>query len=118
MKWEMITRWLPSSLKDIPWVILLLCASQLPFRWSCYLLLGVFLHVAVCLAWCARGRRVLFVYSNSPDWQEYVEEKIIPKPPINAVIMNWSDRKNGTGYLLPCGYFTISAEMSAAILQL
>jgi hypothetical protein len=86
MKWEMTTRWFTISLKDIPWVILLLVCLTLAIPLVVlWLLLGVFLHVAVWLAWCARGRRVLFVYSNSPNWQEYVEEKIIPKLPVNAV---------------------------------
>ena len=44
-----------------------------------HLLAGLFLHVAVWLCWCARGRYVLLVYSDSPVWQEYVERELIAR---------------------------------------
>ena len=36
--------------------------------------------------------RVLFVYSDSPTWKEYVERTIVPKLPANAVVLNWSQK--------------------------
>ena len=57
-----------------------------------HLLAGMFLYPAVWLCWCLRGRFVLFVYSNSPIWQEYVEENILPRLGERAVVLNWSDR--------------------------
>ena len=48
--------------------------------------------------WCWRahgrhGRDVLFVYSNSPNWEAYIEENILPRIRDRAVILNWSERK-------------------------
>jgi hypothetical protein len=57
-----------------------------------HLLAGLFLYPAIWLCWCLRGRFVLFVYSNSPVWQEYVEENILPRLGDRAVVLNWSQR--------------------------
>ncbi len=60
----------------------------------CYLLAGFILHLAIWLMWCTRGQHLLFVYSNSPVWQEHIEHKILPRLPQNAVVLNWSERRN------------------------
>lgn len=57
-----------------------------------YLLAGLFLHVAAWCCWCVRGRYVLFVYSDSPVWHDYVEEHILPRLGDRAVVLNWSER--------------------------
>jgi hypothetical protein len=56
-----------------------------------YLLCGIILYVAIWLTW--RQRFVLFVYSNSPIWKDYLEANVIPKLQNHAVILNWSQRK-------------------------
>jgi hypothetical protein len=70
-----------------------------------YLLVAVLLHLAVVLFWLPRGRRVLFVYSNSPTWQAYVEAEILPRLPPRAVVLNWSDRKNWPRFSLSTWLF-------------
>jgi hypothetical protein len=57
-----------------------------------FLLFGVFLHLAVWCCWCVSGRYVLFVYSDSPIWHDYVEEHILPRLGERAVVLNWSER--------------------------
>ncbi len=57
-----------------------------------HLLAGLFLHLAVWCCWCARGRCVLFVYSDSPIWHDYVEAHILPRLGERAVVLNWSHR--------------------------
>src|SRR5436305_2665401 len=57
-----------------------------------HLLAGLFLHIAVWCCWCARGRYVLFVYSDSPIWHDYVEAHILPRLGERAVVLNWSRR--------------------------
>ena len=57
-----------------------------------HLFAGLFLHLAVWCCWCARGRYVLFVYSDSPIWHDYVEAHILPRLGERAVILNWSHR--------------------------
>ena len=56
------------------------------------LIVGSFLHVAAWFCWCARGRYVLFVYSDSPIWHDYVEAHILPRLGERAVVLNWSHR--------------------------
>ena len=61
---------------------------------TCYLLVALALHIAVVVFWLPRGRRVLFVYSNSPVWKPYLDAEVLPRLPPNSVILNWSDRKH------------------------
>ena len=51
------------------------------------------LHLAVWSWWCLRGRDILFVYSDSPIWRSYIEEKLLPFLGRRAVVLNWSQRK-------------------------
>lgn len=59
-----------------------------------YCLIGMLLHVVVWCWWCPRGRDMLFVYSNSPIWQEYVQQQLLPPLETRAVVLNWSERRN------------------------
>jgi hypothetical protein len=52
-----------------------------------------FLHVTIWTWWCLRGRDILFVYSDSPIWREYIEQHILPYIGERAVVLNWSQRK-------------------------
>ncbi len=49
---------------------------------------------SIWIFWCAKGRNILFVYSESPNWQEYVEQNYLPRLDTRAVILNWSRRAN------------------------
>ena len=42
--------------------------------------------------WGGQGKRLLLVYSNSPNWQPYVEENWLPRLASIAVVLNWSER--------------------------
>jgi hypothetical protein len=42
--------------------------------------------------WGAHGKRLLLVYSNSPNWQAYVEKNWLPRLESIAVVLNWSER--------------------------
>jgi hypothetical protein len=64
---------------------LLILAVLLDFLW------GVSLYLLIWLTW--RKEMVLFVYSNSPIWKEYIETEILPHIRDRAVILNWSHRK-------------------------
>ena len=39
------------------------------------------------------GRFILFVYSDSPHWKDYVESEILPRVARHAVVLNWSERR-------------------------
>ncbi len=40
-----------------------------------------------------KGKSVLFVYSDSSNWKDYVEAKILPRIGTRAIILNWSKRR-------------------------
>jgi hypothetical protein len=62
------------------------------------LLLWVFTRIAlslmVWLVWCMRGKSILFVYSDSPIWRDYIEDNFIPRIRTRSLILNWSDRRH------------------------
>lgn len=75
----------------IPPIILLL----LPVAVGMLLLFVIFsvaLHICIWLLWCTQGRDILFVYSNSPVWHDYLEQRLLPLLGDRAVVLNWSDR--------------------------
>ena len=57
------------------------------------LLSSICLHLAVWLLWLPRSKRLLFVYSDSPIWQSYVEAHILPVIREQAIVLNWSQRR-------------------------
>jgi len=57
-----------------------------------YLLWGAILYATI---WLTQGKQfVVFVYSDSPIWENYIETEILPHTQDRAVILNWSDRRN------------------------
>jgi len=58
-----------------------------------YLIARVCLHIVIWLWWCLRGRDILFVYSDSPIWRDYIEERFLPQLGERAIVLNWSRRK-------------------------
>lgn len=69
-------------------VALMVALVALPF----YGLYRLVLRCLVEVLWCARGRRILLIYSRSPVWQHYIESHWLPRLGDRAVILNWSDR--------------------------
>jgi hypothetical protein len=57
-----------------------------------FVISSIFLHVAVWSWWCIRGRDILFVYSDSPIWHDYIEQQVLPHLGERAVVLNWSQR--------------------------
>ncbi len=39
-----------------------------------------------------KGKRILFVYSDSSNWRDYIETKILPRIETYSIILNWSKR--------------------------
>jgi len=73
-----------------------------------WLIAAASLQLVVWLTWCSRGRYALVVYSNSPIWQEYFEQNVIPAVGSRGVVLNWSDRKQWS-YSLPVALFKLFA---------
>jgi hypothetical protein len=51
------------------------------------------LTASVWTCWCARGRDVLVVSSDSPIWKIHMDQNILDHVRTRAVILNWSERK-------------------------
>ena len=40
-----------------------------------------------------KGKMILFVYSDSSNWKDYIETNILPRIEAHAIILNWSKRR-------------------------
>jgi len=49
------------------------------------------LYLLVWVIWLPRGKDILFVYSDSPIWHEYMATQILPLVQDRAVVLNWSE---------------------------
>ena len=67
----------------LPFVLIVL-VFYIPHRIALYLL--------VWTLWVSKGKDILFVYSDSPIWREYMLTHILPLVNDRAVILNWSER--------------------------
>jgi hypothetical protein len=82
--------------KRAPWWIWPLLVVLLPLvvvGFVLWLAAAVILQLVVWIVWCSRGRYALIVYSNSPIWQEYFEEHVLPAVGSRGVVLNWSERR-------------------------
>ena len=70
-------------------VIFLLAVMALVF----FVLTSLSLHILIWICWCLRGRDILFVYSDSPLWHDYMEQRLLPPIRQRAIVLNWSQRK-------------------------
>lgn len=66
---------------------------------------AIALHLLTLLLWLPVGRRVLFVYSNSPVWKTHIETEILPRLPSTATVLNWSERSQWSSWSLPVWLF-------------
>ena len=72
-------------------VLLVIAALPIIILWLIVqAICAVFIYFVV---WLFRSPYVLFVYSDSPLWQSYIEERIIPKLPRRSGVLNWSERR-------------------------
>ena len=74
-----------------------------------FLVSTVSLHTIIWVWWCLRGRDILFVYSNSPIWHDYVEQHILPHLGERAVILNWLERKRWRFSLAKMAFYHFGA---------
>jgi len=80
-------------------IILILMIRFLPvtialfiFIWVDELIRTKMLLQKVKINWIDKGKNALFVYSNSPNWKDYIEENILPKISQKSHVLNWSER--------------------------
>jgi hypothetical protein len=84
-----------TSVGQYLWLVLLLLLSPLILLWmALWVVTTVLLYFLVWIAWCPRGKDILFVYSDSPVWHDYIEKHILPPIETRSMILNWSDRRH------------------------
>lgn len=59
------------------------------------------LYAVVWTLWLSRGKDVLFVYSDSPIWRDYMTEQVLPLVRERAVVLNWSERSKWPKWCFP-----------------
>ena len=86
-------------------LVVLVCIPLVPPLLLAYGLYALLLHVLLWIVWGLAGKRVLFVYSNSPVWQSYIEGEILPRLPHGSVVLNWSERRSWRRWSLAAAVF-------------
>lgn len=86
-------------------LVLVACSPLVVLAVLAWALYGLGLHLLLWLVWIPAGKRVLLVYSNSPVWQAYVEDTLVPRLPRNSVILNWSERRRWRWWWLSTAVF-------------
>jgi hypothetical protein len=61
----------------------------------------VTLYLLVWVVWLPNGKDILFVYSDSPIWKEYMTQQLLPLVQERAVVLNWSERSKWRKWSLP-----------------
>jgi hypothetical protein len=91
----------PKDLKHIVSIIILVVCLPviIPIIFFAWIITSIFspiyesyLKKRVYSEWYPQGKCLLFVYSDSPVWKDYIETNIIPKISESAAILNWSER--------------------------
>jgi len=80
---------------------------SLPWAAAAFLLwfaAAIVLQLIVWTAWCSRRRYALVVYSNSPIWQAYFEQQVLPAVGDRGIVLNWSERQRWS-FSLPVALF-------------
>jgi hypothetical protein len=86
------------------WPLLVVLLPLVAVAFVLWLAAAIVLQLIVWTTWCSRGRYALVVYSNSPIWQEYFEEHVLPAVGDRGLVLNWSERKHWS-YSLPVALF-------------
>jgi len=81
-------------------VVSLLFVLMLPLLFILFLIVllswitcDAIFRVRFRLQYGLRGKCILFVYSDSPHWKQYIEANILPRIEHCSVILNWSQRE-------------------------
>ncbi|HLW52871.1 MAG TPA: hypothetical protein VKW06_08505 [Candidatus Angelobacter sp.] len=62
-------------------------------------------YLLIWLTWLPQGKNVLFVSSESPVWQQYMAEQILPLVKERAIVLNWSERSRWPWWSFPAHVF-------------
>ena len=75
------------------WLLLVIVVLPILVIYGVWRLLdGLWLNYRFRNRYASEGKHILFVYSESPNWKEYIDENIVPRIKEKAVFLNWSER--------------------------
>lgn len=89
-------------------LIVLLLPLVLPlalFAVANHLVCRALLYLLVWALWLPKGKDILFVYSDSPIWREYIATRVLPLVQERSVVLNWSERKKWSRWSLGVAVF-------------
>ena len=89
-------------------LIVVLLALILPlalFAVANHVIYRALLYLLVWALWIPRGKNILFVYSDSPIWHEYMATQVLPLVQERAIVLNWSERKKWSRWSLGVAVF-------------
>ena len=89
-------------------LIVLLLPLVLPlalFAVANHLVYRALLYLLVWALWLPKGKDILFVYSDSPIWHEYMATQVLPLVQERSVVLNWSERKKWSRWSLGAAVF-------------
>ena len=89
-------------------LIVLLLPLVLPlalFAVANHLVYRALLYLLVWALWLPKGKDILFVYSDSPIWREYIATQVLPLVQERSVVLNWSERKKWSRWSLGVAVF-------------
>src|SRR6266404_233131 len=69
-------------------------------------MLYLLFYVYIWSFWLTRGKDILFVYSDSPIWRDYMLSEMLPLVETRAVVLNWSERRTWKRWSLRALAFT------------
>ena len=89
-------------------LLVILLILGLPFALIAFpltFLYRVALYLLVWTLWLPRGKNILFVYSESPIWRDYLATQVLPLVKDRAVVLNWSERNEWPRWSLGVAVF-------------
>jgi hypothetical protein len=77
---------------------------------AAWLAAAVVVTVSAWIWWWPHRQDVLVVYSNSPIWQGWFEQRALPSLGSRAVVLNWSDRRTWKLSLAVCLFQVLGGQ--------
>jgi hypothetical protein len=71
------------------------------------------IYFAIWSSWLTRGKDILFIYSDSPIWRDYMLSEILPLVEDRAIVLNWSERRTWKRWSLRVLAFKLFAGQKA-----
>jgi hypothetical protein len=78
---------------QIAWMVIGVFLGVTVFKGAFPFAHGLELKVRFWLRHGRKGKMILFVYSDSSNWKDYIEKNILPRIEAHAIILNWSKRR-------------------------